>query len=262
MRRTLLLILLVLMTSSVWAAKPGGSSDHNNLSAEHTVIQQKIDDQTLQLEADLNNHNNTATTERQNNLATTLLELDNVQANTDAKTQTIIDLINEKLPNPPPGASACTGVSGGPRFVVSPDDTEVCDEKTGLTWTKDLDGSRGNVSVNYIMRYTDAIQYCDQRGAVLGNGNTYRLPTMNEFAAVMDFSTKNPSLPIGHPFLRAAAPPEEIYQSPSLWSSTPANNNPPRTPTYYLANVGAYGVVIEIPVDNAVGGGFHAWCVR
>lgn len=96
----------------------------------------------------------------------------------------------------------CGAETEGQRFVVSQDDTEVCDNTTGLSWVKTPGLTRGN--------HAAAITHC--AGLDLGNGQAYRLPEVKELISLVDYSQASPALPPGHPFVN--------IQLDGYWSAT------------------------------------------
>jgi len=97
-----------------------------------------------------------------------------------------------------------------PRFTDNGDGT-VKDNLTNLTWLKNANCfgfqtwaqalTNANTLANGSCGLTD--------GSVAGD---WRLPNVKELQSLIDFSTFNPPLPVGHPFLNV--------QSAAYWSST------------------------------------------
>ncbi|MCD6296546.1 MAG: DUF1566 domain-containing protein [Deltaproteobacteria bacterium] len=88
------------------------------------------------------------------------------------------------------------------RFIDNGDGT-ITDLYSNLMWLK----SPKQVAV----KYDDAIEYCEK--LKLKDYEGWRLPTVQEWRAIMDKTRKNPSLPPGHPFVN-------IPTQTGYWSKT------------------------------------------
>jgi hypothetical protein len=79
------------------------------------------------------------------------------------------------------------------RFIVLSEfhDEAVLDNETGVIWERFPDGK---IERNWF----DAQIFCAQK--TVGNRRGWRLPTIQEFASLMDFTQQAPALPSGHPF--------------------------------------------------------------
>ena len=92
----------------------------------------------------------------------------------------------------------CGAGTGGQRFVVSPDGTEVCDNTTGLNWQQNPGSD--------LLDHAGALAHCPTVRA----GS--RLPEVKELISLVDYTTSNPALPASHPFT--------IVLSSRYWSAT------------------------------------------
>jgi len=138
-------------------------------------------------------------------------------------------------------ASLSTGGSAQPRcgagtearrFVVSLDDTEVCDNTTGLNWQQNPD--------SILRNHADALTHC----ASLVGG--FRLPEVKELISLVDYTRFNPALPASHPFTNV--------QSDNYWSATTSAADPSF----------AWGVLLSngLVRPSGKGSAFFVWCVR
>ena len=91
-----------------------------------------------------------------------------------------------------------------PRFTDNGDDT-VTDNNTGLTWSK-------NANLHEWRTWQESKDYCS--GLTLGGHSDWYLPALHELYSLIDLTTTNPALPLGHPFTNV--------QPYWYWSSTNA----------------------------------------
>lgn len=102
-----------------------------------------------------------------------------------------------------------------PRFTDNSDGT-VTDNLTGLIWLK-------NANCDGLKTWADALTFCNNLadgGCGLSDGSIagdWRLPNFKEIHTLVDFSSYNPALPNGHPFVNV--------QSDYYWSSTTFSDN-------------------------------------
>ena len=88
------------------------------------------------------------------------------------------------------------------RFVIVLDGAAVLDKETGLVWEKSPDSAYRD--------WPTAVSYCYTK--TVGDRKGWRLPTIEEFASLIDAAQSNPALPSGHPFLN--------LKTDYYWSST------------------------------------------
>jgi|GEM_PF-1567227 len=91
-----------------------------------------------------------------------------------------------------------------PRFTDNGDDT-VTDNNTGLTWSK-------NANLHEWRTWQESKDFCSD--LTLGGHSDWRLPALHELYSLIDLTTTNPALPLGHPFTNV--------QPYWYWSSTNA----------------------------------------
>lgn len=139
-----------------------------------------------------------------------------------------LDALQAGLPPTPP----CGTETAGQRFVVSEDETEVCDNTTGLNWEKMPDSVQ--------RPWQDAVDHCP----TLGGG--YRLPFVKELISPVDYSQITPALPVGHPFSNV--------QLANYWSAT--------TSVGTLSNAWVVGFASGIVTDAPKFFNVLVWCVR
>ncbi len=89
------------------------------------------------------------------------------------------------------------------RFTDNGDDT-VTDNLTGLMWAKNA-----NLPMTHIT-WQEALDYANN--LTFKGYDNWRLPTVKELLSLIDYSTYDPALPTGHPFINV--------QSYYYWSST------------------------------------------
>jgi len=171
------------------------------MSAQHDMIKQDLSDAQTAIQADL------------------------------AEVKALVEALE-----PGPAAPPCGAGTEGERFVTSGDNTEVCDNTTGLSWVKMPDLTKRN--------HAAAITHC--AGLDLGNGQTYRLPEVKEFISLVDYSQSNPALPPGHPFMNVQV---LAYWTPATRATNPAN-------AWYV-NFGNGDVNTFIKTGN-----LFVWCAR
>jgi len=133
----------------------------------------------------------------------------------------------------------CGAGTEAQRFVVSADDTEVCDNNTGLHWERAPSG--GGV-------WLDAVAHCVTLD--LGNGQVYRLPEIRELHSLVDYSRHGWAIPAGHPFIGVGGSSVAL-----IWSSTPSSIFP-ETRVWEITF--AQGQVIDVGKDVSR----RAWCVH
>lgn len=75
----------------------------------------------------------------------------------------------------------CGVGTAGLRFVVSADNTEVCDNTTGLYWEQSPSVTNSD--------WPSAVEHCASLD--LGNGQEYRLPEVEELSTLVDYSVGN-----------------------------------------------------------------------
>ena len=105
----------------------------------------------------------------------------------DAQTAIQTDIAEVKALLEALNAPPCGAGTEGQRFV--PDTTEVCDNTTGLFWA---------LTPEIPLSQPAALSHCADLD--LGNGQTYRLPEVNELSSLVDYTQFNPALPEFHPF--------------------------------------------------------------
>jgi hypothetical protein len=170
----------------------------------------------------------------------------NMIANDNLNTQAVLDavaaLATPAVPELCPGATS--------RFLVSGDGTEVCDSTTGLHWERSVTLGQADA-----MDYATALLYCENRGATLGNGKTYRMPSINEYVALMDYSVYEPRLTPGHPFTLSTDILDGVrsFYSTSDWPISPIVGQPVQT-VIEISHGNVFNVV-EIAQELV-------WCVR
>jgi len=146
-----------------------------------------------------------------------------------AANQTIAGDLN---PDGPPGSTMKTldeippswhqKLPASERFELVLDDAAVLDKETGLVWAK-------NANILGGLTWLQAVDWC--RGLSVADRKGWRLPTVEEFASLLDMSQEgSPKLPTDHPFTNV--------QSSYYWSST----------TYEGDNTRAY--FVHLPTGN------------
>ena len=151
--------------------------------------------------------------------------------------ETIKDWLKKIEEQLPVGISPCGLHTEEQRFVVSEDETEVCDNLTGLNWEKMPDSIFRN--------HADALSHCSALD--LNNNRTYRLPKVKELISLVDYSMVKPIvLPAGHPFSNV---------QPSVYWSATANSNYVEQAWFVNFNDGHV-----ISQDKVIP--YLAWCVR
>ncbi|UCE63384.1 MAG: DUF1566 domain-containing protein [Nitrospirota bacterium] len=134
---------------------------------------------------------------------------------------------------------ACGPGTPGPRWVPDrPETTEFCDNTTGLWWEKTPDGTPRD--------WVDSGTHCANRD--LDNGQTYRLPTVRELFSLVDYSQRNPALPVDQPFGNV--------QSADYWSATETVAANGSNSAWY---VGFQGGHVR---NNTKSTPNYVWCVR
>jgi hypothetical protein len=127
-----------------------------------------------------------------------------------------------------------------PRFIVLSNwnNEAVLDRETGLVWERSPSTER--------FKWTNAQRHCNQ--LVVDSRVGWHLPTLQEMQSLVDRTTFDPSLPLGHPFFNV--------QSASYWSATSGAE---------FAN-SAWEVVTwdgqSAAVPNGKSGTRFVWCVR
>lgn len=121
------------------------------------------------------------------------------------------------------------------RFVDALGGEAVLDKETGLVWEK-------SPSI-FTYTWSEAIYHCDATLHV-GGRKGWRLPTIEQFASLVDVTQSNPSLPSGHPFSYVQS---DLYWSASAYSTTSA--------WYLNFNYGSIGGNGKTALN-------YAWCVR
>ena len=122
-----------------------------------------------------------------------------------------------------------------PRFTDNLDGT-VTDHLTGLIWLKDAD------CFEQKKKWQDALSACNDLAhgqCELSDGSSpgdWRLPNIREFLSLIDFGSRDPALPLGHPFM----PPTGGYDP--YWTSTSYDLN---TTEAWAVSLG-YGEVIPL----------------
>ncbi len=93
------------------------------------------------------------------------------------------------------------------RFVLVLDDEAVLDQETGLVWQRDTSDTT--------CTWINAVAICYT--LELGGRKGWRMPTVDELATLIDSTSSNPALPIGHSFTNV--------KSSLYWSSTTGASN-------------------------------------
>jgi len=122
-------------------------------------------------------------------------------------------------------------------------DDAVLDKETGLVWER---SPNADIVTNWDLAIDTAFD------KYLAGRLGWRLPTIEEFASLVDRTQNNPALPSGHPFLNIQQSPAQTH----YWSSTtyPADTNM----AYFITFVGG-----TVDYDNKYAGAqVRVWCVR
>ena len=158
------LAVCVALPISAWAAPPESNPGQPfaEMSAQHGMIQQDIDDAQTAIQADL------------------------------AEVKDLVEALDGQ------GAPPCGAGTEGQRFVVddSNDPTEVCDNTTGLYWEQSPSRSAFVWSPDGGAT-TPAIDHCT--GLDLGNGQVYRLAEVKELVSLVDYSEFTPAGALNDP---------------------------------------------------------------
>ncbi|MFO1421387.1 MAG: DUF1566 domain-containing protein [Candidatus Competibacteraceae bacterium] len=162
-------------------------------------------------------------------------------------------LIASKTPAAPP-APAPPLLTSAVRFADNGNGT-ITDSLTGLIWLKNAnctDTVGGVTKLSGYLSWANALTWT----AALANGNCglsdgstagqWRLPNVNEWQSLVDYTRSNPALPAGHPFVGV--------QSNYYWSST----------TYASGPSGAWGANLNDGYVSAYGktNAYYVWPVR
>jgi hypothetical protein len=134
-----------------------------------------------------------------------------------------------------------------PRFTDNGNGT-VMDNLTGLIWMKNANAF-STVSWSQALIIANGLKSNDADltdGSVAGD---WRLPNLRELQSLIDYSSTNPALPEGHPFV--GLPPASNC---NYWSST--------TNTRDSSNAFYVNFVEGFVVYNDRSLGFYVWCVR
>ena len=121
------------------------------------------------------------------------------------------------IPDVPDKSKTLPANDGGPdgcnstRFKCLMGGEAVLDKQTGLTWARNADVANGAKT------WKDAVNFCQD--LVIGNRKGWRLPTKEEFIAILDTSQSDPALPDGHPFANLKDP------FPIYWTGTTYEGN-------------------------------------
>ena len=131
------------------------------------------------------------------------------------------------------------------RFVVLTNwfSQAVLDKETGLVWEKATASERRAWGAGP----DNARLACATRD--VGGRKGWRLPSLAELSSLID-STKNPPLPLGHPFT------VDLSGTPAYWTATTSATNPANA---WFVSFASGGVVGEWADKSAT---FHVWCVR
>lgn len=115
-----------------------------------------------------------------------------------------------KIPPGPPATGLCEvppvwgkKFPGNNRFVPVLDGEAYCDKETGLVWEASPKAIK--------LTWESSRRGCTSRK--VGGRKGWRLPSVHEFASLLDPSQNNPALPIGHPF-------KNVQSDQSYWSAT------------------------------------------
>jgi hypothetical protein len=127
------------------------------------------------------------------------------------------------------------------RFVVLADfsNQAVLDRETGLVWEKAPDASPA-------ADWVGAKANCLDKS--LAGRKGWRLPAVVELSSLVDTTQRDPTLPVGHPFVNV--------QLANYWSATTLADNSTIAWAVHFS-FGGVGVVV-----NKSGGGLYGWCVR
>ena len=100
----------------------------------------------------------------------------------------------------------CRTLANCPRFIVLANfaNAAVLDRETGLVWERSPSTALTTWHVAHVR--------CNEF-VTLGSRLGWRLPTVNEFASLVDPSQSNPALPAGHPFAN-------VQVTDYYWSAT------------------------------------------
>ena len=137
----------------------------------------------------------------------------------------------------------CDTTATCPRFVVLANwnSEAVLDRETGLVWEK---------SPELTLRdWQTALGVCNQKA--LGGRRGWRLPSVQELAALTDPTTFTAALPAGHPFVGVQS---SVAQLPFYWSAT----------TSASSTLSAWIVSFfnGLPQRTLKSGSLNVWCVR
>lgn len=146
-----------------------------------------------------------------------------------------VDAVGNPVPTTPTPPSWSQKLPAAERFVLVLDGAAVLDRETGLVWEKAPDATSRT--------WLAAVNYCTQK--IVGNRGGWRLPTVDELASLVDYSTTAlPRLSPGHPFTGVTGD----YWSANEYDATTAW----RVPFYY-------GSLNSPQLKTSI---YDAWCVR
>ena len=139
---------------------------------------------------------------------------------------------------------ACPTLDNCPRFTVlsNMNSAAVLDRQTGLVWERSPSSSN--------LQFADGQAAAHCTNLSLGNRKGWRVPTLQEFASLVDADPANttiPKLPPGHPFQR-------VQLTAHYWAATLATPDGVFVWTEFLFDGTQSG---EISIAS-----FPVWCVR
>ena len=126
------------------------------------------------------------------------------------------------VPPVPDKSKTLPANDGGPdgcdssRFDCVMGGEAVLDKQTGLVWARDINFRQKGVS------WEDAVKFC--QNFEIDGKTGWRLPTRDEFIAVLDTSQSTPAFPEGNPFILSREDLQGGHGGTSYWTSTEHEN--------------------------------------
>ena len=211
---------LVVLSLTTVAHGQGGPP----FALEHDAIQQQMTTEHGDIRSDITTESDAIQAEMgaQNDIILQKLDdLEERQTTIEDKIQEVLDILT----------APCGLGTANDRFVPSADNTEVCDNNSGLRWQRELTATR--------FTWQDAKNYCASLD--LGNDQTYELATLADYQTL---------LPLLAPALNAG--PFSNVQGFTYWSATEVNAGEASVVFFFNGHVGPDFK----ESDN------NAWCVR